>query len=160
MTSLWTRWRLKSPASRLFTQPFIRDQSKHESSASLAFVWGIHQWPVNSPHKWPETRKMFPFDDVIMGKRSLTWFLSEFLLLMMNSIHFYIRQLSKWSTRSREISRHLEGCTSRIWIRAVLWILYPPRQCYGILWIIRKQFGSDGYSVSCVQNRKWGILCI
>ena len=23
--------------------------------------------PVNSPHKWPITRKMFPFDDVIMG---------------------------------------------------------------------------------------------
>ena len=24
------------------------------------------RWPVNSPHKWPVTRKMFPFDDVIM----------------------------------------------------------------------------------------------
>ena len=43
------------------------DQSKHQSSASLAFVWGIHRGPVNSPHKWPVTRKMFPFDDVIMG---------------------------------------------------------------------------------------------
>ena len=27
---------------------------------------GIHPGPVNSPHKWPVTRKMFPFDDVIM----------------------------------------------------------------------------------------------
>ena len=43
------------------------DQSKHQSSASLAFVWGIHRGPVNSPHKWPVTRKMFPFDDVIMN---------------------------------------------------------------------------------------------
>ena len=42
------------------------DQSKHQSSTSLAFVWGIHREPVNSPHKWPVTRKMFPFDDVIM----------------------------------------------------------------------------------------------
>ena len=42
------------------------DQSKHQTSASLAFVWGIHRGPVNSPHKWPVTRKMFPFDDVIM----------------------------------------------------------------------------------------------
>ena len=42
------------------------DQAKHQSSASLAFVWGIQRWPVNSQHKWPETRKMFPFDDVIM----------------------------------------------------------------------------------------------
>ena len=42
------------------------DQRKHQSSASLALVWGIHRGPVNSPHKWPVTRKMFPFDDVIM----------------------------------------------------------------------------------------------
>ena len=39
---------------------------KHQSSASLAFVWEIHRGPVNFPHKWPVTRKMFPFDDVIM----------------------------------------------------------------------------------------------
>ena len=37
------------------------DQRKHQSSASLAFVRGIHGW-----HKWPVMRKMFPFDDVIM----------------------------------------------------------------------------------------------
>ena len=42
------------------------DQRKHQSSASLAFVRGIYRWPVNSPHKGPVTRKMFPFDDVIM----------------------------------------------------------------------------------------------
>ena len=39
------------------------DQRKHQTSASLAFVRGIHR---NSPHKWPVTRKIFPFDDVIM----------------------------------------------------------------------------------------------
>ena len=27
---------------------------------------GIHRWPVNSPHKGPVTRKMLPFDGVIM----------------------------------------------------------------------------------------------
>ena len=42
------------------------DQRKHQSSASLAFVRGIHRGPVNTPHKWPVTRNMFPFDDVIM----------------------------------------------------------------------------------------------
>ena len=39
------------------------DQETRQSPASLAFVWGIHRWPVNSPHKGPVTRKMFPFDD-------------------------------------------------------------------------------------------------
>ena len=50
------------------------DQSKHQSTpASLAFVWGIHRGPVNSPHKWPVTRKMFPFDDVIMKNTDIDW---------------------------------------------------------------------------------------
>ena len=38
------------------------DQRIHQYSASLAFVR-----LVNSPHKGPVTRKMFPFDDVIMN---------------------------------------------------------------------------------------------
>ena len=50
------------------------DQRKHQSSASLAFVLGIHRWPVNSPHKGPVTWKMFPFDDVIMlWHRNAIW---------------------------------------------------------------------------------------
>ena len=44
------------------------DQRKHQSSVSLAFLRG----PVNSPHKWPVTREIFPFDDINM--------LTEFLL--------------------------------------------------------------------------------
>ena len=43
------------------------DQRKHQSPASLAFARGIHRGPVNSPHKWPVTRNVFPFDDVIMS---------------------------------------------------------------------------------------------
>ena len=52
---------------------------KHQSSASLVFVRGIHRWPVNSPHKAPVTRKMFPFDDVIVSTfgpanhNTMTW---------------------------------------------------------------------------------------
>ena len=47
------------------------DQRKLQSSASLAFVRGIHRGPVNSPHKRPVPRKMFPFDDVIMHRLAL-----------------------------------------------------------------------------------------
>ena len=42
------------------------DQITHQSSASLVFVRGTHRWPVDFPYKGPVTRKMFPFDDVIM----------------------------------------------------------------------------------------------
>ena len=48
------------------------NQRKHQSSASLAFVQGIHWRPVNSPHKWPVVQKIFPFDDVIM-KGPVMW---------------------------------------------------------------------------------------
>ena len=50
------------------------DERKHQSSTSLAFVLGIHRWPVNSPHKWPVTRKRFPFDDVIMRAWWNSWY--------------------------------------------------------------------------------------
>ena len=63
------------------------DQRKHHSSVSLAFVWGIHWWPVNFLHKGPVTRKMFPIDDIIMS-----WKLSYFNLyssLMEFLEHFY-----------------------------------------------------------------------
>ena len=42
------------------------DQRTHQSFASLAFVRGIHRWPVVSPHKGPVTRKMVPFENVSM----------------------------------------------------------------------------------------------
>ena len=46
-------------------------QRKHQSSASLAFVMRIHRWQVNSPHKGPVTREMFPFNDVIMISQTM-----------------------------------------------------------------------------------------
>ena len=89
------------------------DQRKHQSSASLAFVRLIHRVPVNSPHKWPVTRKMFQFDDVIMGLHIRTYF-SEFnqdiiiicameikewykvMLLMVHSAKYSARSLWVW----------------------------------------------------------------
>ena len=47
------------------------DQRKHQSSAPLTFVRGIHWWLVNFPHKGPVTQKMFPFDDIMGIHQSL-----------------------------------------------------------------------------------------
>ena len=52
------------------------DQRNNQSSASLAFMGGIHWWPVNSLHKRPVTPKKFPFDDIIMkstGILEMVW---------------------------------------------------------------------------------------
>ena len=59
------------------------DQRKHQGSASLAFVWGIHRRPVNSPQKGPVTRKMFPFDDIIIT-------FSEILMNVSDDIQKYM----------------------------------------------------------------------
>ena len=61
VTSWWARWHLKSPASRVFSHPFIQAQIKENINAP-------RHWPLcgESPHERPVTRKMFPFDDVIM----------------------------------------------------------------------------------------------
>ena len=60
MTSWWARWRLQlnhQPHDCLLNRYSSADQRKDQSFASLAFVRGIHRWPVNSPHKGPVTRK-------------------------------------------------------------------------------------------------------
>ena len=45
----------------------FRRRSKKISKLRATGLWvGNSPGPVNSPHKWPVTRKMFPFDDVIM----------------------------------------------------------------------------------------------
>ena len=55
------------------------NQRKHQNSASLAFMRGIHRWPVNSPHKGPVTRKIFPVDDVVIVRRAgLLWSQQDF----------------------------------------------------------------------------------
>ena len=71
------------------------DYRKHQSSASLAFVRGIHRWPVNSPHKEPVTRKKFPFDDVIIKLRCiLLWFATEFNTILIIKVGVF--QLTKY----------------------------------------------------------------
>ena len=53
------------------------DQRKNQSSASLAFVRGIHRRPVNSPHKCPVMRWMIPFDNGIMVTPVVAWLTSH-----------------------------------------------------------------------------------
>ena len=51
------------PHDCLFNRLFRHRSKKTSKPASLAFVRGIHRWPVNSPHKGPVTRKLVPFHD-------------------------------------------------------------------------------------------------
>ena len=75
---IWTlQWLHNEPDGVLITGVSIvystvcsgANQRKHQSFMSLVFVRGIHWWPMNSPHKGPVTRKMVPFNDIIMKCR-------------------------------------------------------------------------------------------
>ena len=88
---------------------FSTDQRKYQSSVSLAFVRGIHRGPVNSPHKGPVTRKMFPFDDVIMTAASYwygkMWHNVLYVHILNNSIsclYWNTETWTKWSTFCRQ----------------------------------------------------------
>ena len=123
MPSEWVRWRLKSPSLRLFIWPFIKGPitEKHQSSASLAIVWGIHRWPVNSVHKGTVTRIMFPFDDVIMSAR--------FRLSLVLGSSYDCSEASEVSLNNYKIERktkYKKGCI----YRDVLHIQYKPKSQY------------------------------
>ena len=72
--NLSLRWRHNGPDSESNHQPhgcllnrLFRRRSRKTSKLRVTGLWvGNSPGPVNSPHKWPVTRKMFPFDDVIM----------------------------------------------------------------------------------------------
>ena len=65
----------------------------YSSSASLAFVRGIHRW--YSPHKGPVTRKMSPFDDAIMfyttnGCEIYLWSMMTYIRVRKLGHHLFI----------------------------------------------------------------------
>ena len=68
------------------------DQRKHQSSASLAFVWGIHRGPVNSPHKWSVT----PYKH-----RLSPWMLSADHKTMNNRFSIICRDIARYHRTSR-----------------------------------------------------------
>ena len=87
------------------------DQNKYQSSASLAIVRGIHRWLVNSLHKWPVTRRMFPFEDVIMMV-----YLLNYDSQIASGIQ-YFSFLSFWETKGKRETK------IRIIIKHIVWIV-------------------------------------
>ena len=99
------------------------DQRKHQSSASLAFVRGIHRWPVNSRHKRPVTRKMFLLDDVIMIHKNgpwLSWYHRFFRMCFPTNYRPSINSPG-WSTMAWKWQTHIS--VSSIWTVFVGWTL-------------------------------------
>ena len=105
----------------LFGRLLSANQRKHQSSASLVFVRRIRRWPVNSSHKGPGTRKMFPFDGVnipshaigilgmkLVSRKTLGLKRTAALYLKM-SFHFRytVWYILQWKRKPRHISFRL-----------------------------------------------------
>ena len=65
------------PHECLFNRLFRRRSKETSKLRVTGLCVGNSPGPVNSPHKGPVTRKMFPFDDVIMIRRSFSCQISE-----------------------------------------------------------------------------------
>ena len=102
------------------------DQRKHQSSASLAFVRGIHWGPVNSPHKGPVTRKMFLFDDVIM----YVWISCSKAVILFLFWRVWASITTFWSTL---LSTCLILNTMTTVVQVKLWIVFSWKKLFDIL---------------------------
>ena len=159
------RWRLKSPASRLFTQAFIQVQIKENIKDPRH--WPLRWSPVNPPHKGPVTRKMFPFDDVIMlcitgplwKSTSDRWIPHKWPVMRNVSpchgvIMVYIRTL--WKIACKNLSR-----VSRAWhigLQAYLNYHKQPRQKTLSL-ISNFTLSARGSQVIGGAERSQGVVC-
>ena len=71
----------------LLNRIFRRRSKKAWKHRVTGLCGGIHRWPVNSTHTWPVTRKMLPFDDVIMISVDdiIQWTLSREVICQLSS---------------------------------------------------------------------------
>ena len=106
------------------------DERKHQSSASLAFVRESHRGPVNSPHKWPVTWKMFPFNDVLMyseisfihnihfNYQKHFKFFTYICSMAVSSLLYYLQNI-KMTEQLR--NKSLVNLISKIWVEDKFW---------------------------------------
>ena len=81
------QWRHNEPHDYLLRRLFKDQRKLQSSSTTLAFVRGI--WPMNSPHKGPVTRKLIPFDDVIMMQEIALLCLLSLLSALLPLRHYH-----------------------------------------------------------------------
>ena len=126
-----------------------QDQEKHKSSASLAFMRGIHRWPVNSPHKRPVTRKMFPFDDVIMNG-SDDCSIAFCIKIEWKTIKSHLRFVSDWENNGNYMTT--------LSVKETLWIVHS-YTCKIFFKLLSTSYNQNMY-VLLIMSRHAGMLQI
>ena len=115
----------------------FRRRSKQTSKLHVTGLCaGNSPGPVNFPHKWPVTRKMFPFDDVIMMKGHsdqliswirnlmyLNWRSLYIMLTWANGI-YQITSVESWVVEIRSVIQWDTARVYRLIQRLLQWMLY------------------------------------
>ena len=70
---------------------------KHPSQALLAFLRGVHRWPVTSPHKGPVRRKKLPFADAIMKWCLTSWCSCAVTVMLIPWFQCHLRNVEYFS---------------------------------------------------------------
>ena len=117
------------------------NQRKHRSSVSLAFVRGIHRGSIDSPPKGPVTRKMFPFDDVIMMNDTHRNVVLFSVLSLVYILHFVLY-----------LTIHLPHTTHCHFMRHWMKIDFYNRS--DIFYISRREL-MRSWDLDCFCNHKW-----
>ena len=89
---------------------------------STAFVLEIHRWPVNSPHKWLVTRKMFRFDDVIILVYTLDHLIAQLQPKMLSLRELFLWNMTKllrrkWLNRIVLLGEIVTCISIMLWVR-------------------------------------------
>ena len=117
------------PHDGLVNRLFRRRSNKASKLRATAFVRWIHWWPVNLPHKWPVTRKMFPFDDVIMWLSELGYSIDN------DNIYYHVisgEQSDVVAHIHRMYFVYKNRSSTHLWIALSCWWTLFPRSIY--LW--------------------------
>ena len=163
MTSWWARYRLKSPASLLFTQLFIKGahQRKHQSSASLAFVRGIHRSPaqraINAenvsiwwrhhacPHRSSNKVLISPCYSAITSSLYISNYSSYNLLKGSTAINIVINSITllQWQRQKSSLGHHyMLICLFRYLVSTFRWMCVTRS-------ISQRDFGSQLFKYMC-----------
>ena len=91
------------------------DQRKYRSSTALAFVRGIHRWPVNSPHKGPVTLWCFHLMMSSWVSPSVLPSCYMLVFVIMFSYFFYKKDLAWGWLRAPELIEYAYNCPKYRW---------------------------------------------
>ena len=117
------------------------NQWKHQSSASLAFVRGIHRWLVNSPHKWASNAENI----------SIWWRHHEYCPIFKNAISrgnwSHCTNIHKYSQSTQEAILLASACCTCV-------VSYECRNAFSV------KCNEVSYSNPVVIIKKWYAVCV